>query len=171
MEDISPNSLPRDGSGEFCLIDVRTPAEFAEFHVRGAQNLPLDKISPDSVRALRGAKEVPIYLLCRTGSRAAKAGRLLTDAGFPKVFCVAGGSEACRDSGVECISGERRVISLERQVRIAAGALVLCGVLFGFSLHPGFYGLSAFVGAGLVIAGLTDWCGMALLLARMPWNR
>ncbi len=67
--------------------------------------------------------------------------------------------------------GEVKVISLERQVRIAAGAIVLTGVLLGWRVHPGFFGLSGFVGAGLIFAGITDWCGMGLLIAKAPWNQ
>jgi hypothetical protein len=65
----------------------------------------------------------------------------------------------------------KKVLSLERQVRVAAGLLVLTGVILGTWVHPGFHGLAGFVGAGLVFAGLTDWCGMAMLLAKMPWNQ
>lgn len=83
---------------------------------------------------------------------------------------VEGGTLAWEGAGLPVVRG-RRVISLERQVRIAAGALVVAGVLLGWLVHPAFLGLSAFVGAGLVFAGVTDTCGMGLLLARMPWNR
>ena len=83
---------------------------------------------------------------------------------------VEGGTKACEQAGLPLVRG-KQVISLERQVRIAAGSLVLTGVILGWFVHPIFFGLSAFVGAGLVFAGVTDTCGMGLLLARMPWNR
>ncbi|MCW5559341.1 MAG: DUF2892 domain-containing protein, partial [Verrucomicrobiae bacterium] len=73
-------------------------------------------------------------------------------------------------AGLPVLRGTSRVISLERQVRIAAGTLVVTGTALGYFVHPGFYGLAAFVGAGLVFAGITDFCGMGLLLAKLPWN-
>ena len=84
---------------------------------------------------------------------------------------IEGGILAWEEAGLPAVYGERKVISLERQVRIAAGALVLTGVLLGWLVHPAWLGLAGFVGAGLMFAGITDTCGMAMLLARMPWNR
>ena len=86
------------------------------------------------------------------------------------VVNVEGGTTACVEAGLPVVRG-KKAISLERQVRIAAGLLVLLGVLLGFLVHPVLFGLSAFVGAGLVFAGVTDFCGMGMLLARMPWNQ
>ena len=83
---------------------------------------------------------------------------------------VEGGTLACVEAGLPVVRG-KKAISLERQVRIAAGSLVLLGVLLGWFVHPAFIGLSAFVGAGLVFAGITDTCGMGMMLARMPWNQ
>jgi hypothetical protein len=74
-------------------------------------------------------------------------------------------------AGLPMVRGARGSISLERQVRIGAGTLVLAGVVMGWLIHPAFFGFSAFVGAGLVFAGVTDWCGMGMLLAKMPWNQ
>jgi Protein of unknown function (DUF2892) len=83
---------------------------------------------------------------------------------------VEGGTQACLDLGLPIARGKNS-ISLERQVRIAAGSLVVLGVTLGWFVHPVFFGLAAFVGAGLVFAGVTDTCGMGMLLARMPWNQ
>ena len=83
---------------------------------------------------------------------------------------VEGGTLACVESGLPVVRG-MKAISLERQVRIASGLLVLLGALLGWLVHPAFIGLSAFIGAGLVFAGVTDTCGMGMLLARMPWNQ
>jgi rhodanese-related sulfurtransferase len=89
-----------------------------------------------------------------------------------EVYNVEGGTAAWERAGLQVVRREgRRVISLERQVRIAAGSLVLIGVTLGWLVHPALFGLAAFVGLGLVFAGVTDWCGMGLLLARMPWNQ
>jgi len=80
------------------------------------------------------------------------------------------GSLACVEAGLPVVRG-RKAVSLERQVRIAAGLLVLLGAILGWVVDPAFVGLSAFVGAGLVFAGITDTCGMGIVLARMPWNQ
>jgi hypothetical protein len=87
------------------------------------------------------------------------------------VIVVEGGTDGWVRAGCPVERSDRKTISLERQVRIGAGLLVLLGVAMGFGLHAGYFALSAFVGAGLVVAGITDWCGMGMLLARMPWNR
>jgi rhodanese-related sulfurtransferase len=94
----------------------------------------------------------------------------LQAAGYTNVVNVEGGTKAWDEAGLPVVRGQK-AISLERQVRIAAGTLVLIGALLGYFAHPYWIGLSAFVGAGLIFAGVTDTCGMAMLLARMPWNR
>ena len=84
---------------------------------------------------------------------------------------VEGGTQAWVAAGLPVVKGSKSAISIERQVRIGAGILVLTGVILGSLIHPAFFGLSAFIGAGLVFAGVTNWCGMGLLLAKAPWNR
>jgi rhodanese-related sulfurtransferase len=150
------------------LLDVRTPVEFAEVHVPQARSIPLDELDP---AALNLPKDQPVYLLCRSGQRATKAAEKFANAGFTQPVVIAGGTLAWLDAQLPVTRGQTKVISLERQVRIAAGSLVLIGVLLGWWVHRGFFGLSAFVGAGLVFAGITDYCGMGLLLAKAPWNR
>jgi len=152
--------------GPVALIDVRTPAEFEEMHVAFARNIPLDRLDPQSLSEEAGAA---LYVVCRTGSRGQKACEKLLAAGFVDVMNVQGGTLACAEAGLPVVRGQK-TISLERQVRIAAGSLVLLGIGLGF-LHPVLFGLAGFVGAGLVFSGLSDTCGMGLLLARMPWNR
>ena len=112
-----------------------------------------------------------VYLICRTGSRAAKAAEAFANEGLDQSIIVQGGTEAWINAGLPVERGAAKVISLERQVRIGAGTLVLIGLLLGHFVHPVFIGISAFVGAGLVFAGITDWCGMGLLLAKLPWNK
>jgi rhodanese-related sulfurtransferase len=154
------------------VLDVRTPVEFAEVHVPQARNVPLDELDPAALAGSGQArKDRPVYLLCRSGQRAAKAAEKLAGGGFAEPVVVQGGTVAWVEAHLPVTRGKARVISLERQVRIAAGSLVLIGVVLGWFVHPGFYGLSAFVGAGLVFAGITDFCGMGLLLARFPWNK
>jgi rhodanese-related sulfurtransferase len=153
------------------VIDVRTPVEFAEVHVPQAQNTPLDQLNPEAlVHSGQLPADQPVYLLCRSGGRASKAAEAFLKAGFDHTVVVEGGTLAWIDAGFPVIRGAAKVISLERQVRIVAGLLVVTGVLLAIFIHPYFVGLSAFVGAGLVFAGITDWCGMGLLLAQLPWN-
>ena len=153
------------------LIDVRSPVEFREVHLEVARNVPLDRLDPAALmQDRRGSAGEPVYVLCRSGSRGQKACEKFLHAGFSNVVNVEGGTLACIEAGLPVVRG-KQAISLERQVRIAAGALVLLGVVLGWFVHPAFIGLSAFVGAGLVFAGITDTCGMAMILARMPWNQ
>ena len=158
-------------SGKIDLLDVRTPVEYRELHAADARNVPLDQLDPTALMQTRtGRREGPLYVICRSGSRGQKACEKLVAAGFTNVVNVEGGTTACVEAGLPVVRG-RKAISLERQVRIAAGLLVLLGVLLGWLVHPVLFGLSAFVGAGLVFAGITDFCGMGVLLARMPWNQ
>jgi rhodanese-related sulfurtransferase len=154
------------------LIDVRTPVEFAQVHAASARLVPLDQLDPNTIRANCTNGE-PIYVICKSGARGAKACQRLIDAGVTNVANVQGGTTAWIEAGlpVSRDASGPKVISLERQVRIAAGLLILIGASLGWLVHPVFFGLCAFVGAGLVFAGVTDFCGMGLLLARMPWNR
>ncbi len=153
------------------LLDVRTPAEFEAVHAEGARLMPLDELAPERVIQSRGAQaQEPVYVLCRSGARATKAVERLQRAGLEQVCVIEGGTQAWEAAGLPVVRG-RQTISLERQVRIAAGALVVLGVLLGWLVHPLLYLIAASVGAGLVFAGITDTCGMGMLLARMPWNR
>jgi rhodanese-related sulfurtransferase len=153
------------------LIDVRTPVEFREVHVGIARNVPLDGLDPVTVmNARNGSKDEPLYVVCRSGSRGKRACETFLAAGFTNIVNIEGGTLACVDGGLPVVRG-KKTISLERQVLIAAGLLVLLGALLGWLVHPAFVALAAFVGAGLVFAVITDTCGMGLLLARMPWNQ
>jgi len=154
------------------VIDVRTPLEYAEVHVAEAELVPLDGLNPKALQSAgKVAVDQPVYILCRSGQRATKAAEHFAKEGFSQPVVVAGGTLAWIDAGLPVERSPVKVISLERQVRIAAGALVFTGVALGWFVHPGFFGLSAFVGAGLVFAGVTDWCGMGLLIAKAPWNQ
>jgi rhodanese-related sulfurtransferase len=153
------------------LIDVRTPVEFREVHVEIARNIPLDQLDVATlVQAHNGSADEPLYFICRAGSRGQQACEKFLKAGFPNAVNVEGGTMACVEAGLPIVRG-KKAVSLERQVRIAAGSLVLLGALLGWFVNPVFIGLSIFVGAGLVFAGITDTCGMGMILARMPWNK
>jgi rhodanese-related sulfurtransferase len=169
---ISPQSLAElCKAGRIDLIDVRTPVEFREVHVEHARNVPLDRLDPAAVvQGRNGRRDELLYVICRSGSRGRQACEKFLAAGFTNVVNVEGGTLACVEAGLPVVRG-KKAISLERQVRIAAGSLVLLGVLLGWLVHTAFLGLSAFVGAGLVFAGVTDTCGLGMMLARMPWNQ
>ena len=153
------------------MIDVRTPVEFAEVHVPQAHNVPLDQFDPKNLLASgQVLKDQPVYLFCRSGGRASKAADKFAKEGLANAVVVEGGTLAWIEAGLPVARSTLKVMSLERQVRIVAGSLVLAGVLLAIFVHPYFIGLSAFVGAGLIFAGITDWCGMGLLLAKLPWN-
>ena len=170
---ITPKELAelcKDGK-KIDLIDVRTPVEYREVHVEGARNVPLDQLDPAALmQARNGSTNEPLYLICRSGSRGQQAREKFLKAGFSNVVNVEGGTMACVEAGLPIIRG-KKAISLERQVRIAAGSLVVLGAVLGWFVDPAFVGLSAFVGAGLLFAGITDTCGMGMILARMPWNQ
>lgn len=169
---ISPQQLSQvvnSGSG-VDLIDVRTPAEFREMHVTFARNLPLDQLDAGRFVAGRNGASPPLYVICRSGSRGKMACEKFLAAGYTNVMNVEGGTLAWEQAGLP-VSRGKKTISLERQVRIAAGSLVLTGAILGVLVSPYWIALSAFVGAGLIFAGVTDTCGMGMLLARMPWNQ
>lgn len=146
--------------GPVTLIDVRTPAEFREIHAEGATSMPLDRLDPSAF-----APGAPVYLICKSDERSRMAAAKVPDA-----VVVEGGTVAWEKSGLPVVRG-KKTWALERQVRLVAGLLVLIGVALGWFVHPYLFGLAAFVGAGLTFSGLTNFCGMGLLLARMPWNR
>jgi rhodanese-related sulfurtransferase len=153
------------------IIDVRTPTEYRELHVAQARNVPLDQLDQRTMAEARAAsRQAPLYVICRSGGRARQACEKFLSFGDANVINVEGGTLAWADCGLPVVRGQKTV-SLERQVRIAAGSLVLLGAALGWFVHPAFFVLAAFVGAGLVFSGVTDTCGMGLLLARMPWNR
>ncbi len=151
------------------LIDVRTPGEYRGQHASGAINLPLDSITAESVKsATDGATE--IYVICQGGGRSQKACEKLQAEGMTNLTNVAGGTNAWVEAQLPVDAG-KGVISIERQVRIGAGLMVFIGVLLGAFVNPLWLILPGFVGAGLTFAGITDFCGMGLVLAKMPWNK
>jgi rhodanese-related sulfurtransferase len=157
----------RLGNSEISLIDVRTPAEFGGLHAKGAINYPIESLKLESIPF---SKEEEIHVICQSGGRSMKVCQKLKAAGFTHVVNVEGGTSAWHAAGLPVVEG-KKVMSLERQVRIAAGSLVVIGAAVGHFVHPGGFALSAFIGAGLVFAGVTDTCGMGMMIAKMPWNQ
>ncbi len=156
------------------IIDVRSPGEYNAGHIRGAKLWPLEELRPESLGTqLNGQGRDPeknIYLTCQSGFRATQAAQRLVNAGFLDVKVVDGGTQAWARAGLPIIR-RGSTISIERQVQITIGSLIVLKVFFGFTVHELFFALAALIGSGLIVAGITRWCGMAQLIARMPWNR
>jgi rhodanese-related sulfurtransferase len=132
--------------------------------------VPLDRLDARQIAAGRPVPSLePLYVICLSGSRGRQACDRLATAGLNAIN-VEGGTLAWVAAGLAVVRG-KTTISLERQVRIAAGLLVVLGSALGYFVHPYLIALAAFIGAGLVFAGITDTCGMGMLLARMPWNQ
>jgi rhodanese-related sulfurtransferase len=153
----------------YCVVDVRDPHEFAAGS-EAALCLPVTTITAETASAFAkqnnlGADKT-VVLLCARGMRAAQAAERLRPL-LPNPIAIVEGGRAA----LAAATGERQPVSIERQVRIAAGSLVLLGILASLLIHPAGILLSIFVGAGLVFAGITDWCGLGLLMMKMPWNR
>lgn len=160
----------RLGQGTGVLIDVRTPAEFREVHAEGAINRPLDSLSPETVTREDVDDDRQILVICRSGNRSAQACRQFSDRGIHRAVSIDGGTQAWEAAGLPVVRG-RKTISLDRQMRITAGSLVVLGAIVGALIHPAGYAVSALIGAGLVYAGASDTCPMSSMLAKMPWNR
>lgn len=168
FETVSPRSIhDRLAAGEsIALIDVRSPAEFRAVHATGARNVPLDRLDPATLNA------GPVAFVCQSGARSQQAATKAVAAGVATIYSIDGGTAAWEKAGLSVDrSASAGPISMERQVRIAAGALVFFGVLLAWTVHPAFATLPLFVGGGLVFSGVTNTCGMARALALMPWNR
>ncbi len=150
------------------IIDVRTPGEFATEHVANSILLTVDSIEENLEKVM--AIPAPRLLMCQSGNRASNAQKILEKHHIFGTMVIVGGMNAYRTvAGSELIKNRKRM-SLERQVRITAGILILVGL--GLSMvNQGFLFLSAFVGCGLIFAGITDYCGMGMILAKMPWNK
>jgi rhodanese-related sulfurtransferase len=161
------NELLETG-GECQVIDVREYSEFNTERIADAQLMPLSNFEKHAAEIDHSK---PVYLMCRSGNRARRAAEKLAAKGFTDIHVVEGGMTAWAGADLPVIRGGSNVWSLERQVRFTAGLLVLAGVALGFVLSPYLFILSGFVGAGLVFSAVTDTCGMAMVLARMPWNK
>lgn len=156
------------------IVDLRTHAEVANEHLENCVHIPVQDLNEERLQqAMKDngfTDQHSVFLLCQSGKRAQMAADKLSHVEDLSLVILEGGLNAIKQEGVKVKSGKSNVISLERQVRISAGVLTMLGIALGFTLHPGFFLLSGFVGAGLTFAGITDNCAMGLMLARMPWN-
>jgi rhodanese-related sulfurtransferase len=151
------------------IIDVRTPAEFESVHIPGSYNVPLDLLAEHREELTRSVDK-PVVLVCGSGIRASQADSSLRQAGLESITVLDGGINAWEQRGGEVVRGVQKW-SLERQVRLVAGSLVLAGALGGLLLWRPLTFISLFVGGGLTFAGITNTCGMANLLSKLPYNQ
>lgn len=170
---ISPKELADlcGKAGAIDLIDVRTPMEFQEVHATVARNVPLDQLDPAAVwKSRQCGADAPLYVICRSGSRGQQACQKFLQAGFTSVVNVEGGTLAWDKCGLPVQRG-KKAVSLQRQVQMIAGSLIILGVVLGWTVHTAWSALSLAMGAGLFMTGVTDSCLMGMMLAKMPWNR
>jgi rhodanese-related sulfurtransferase len=168
LKTISPEfaaQLMRDGA---VLVDVREADEHARERIPGARHHALSRL--DAEHPARPGDDILIFH-CRSGARTQAHAPRLAGSGECETYILEGGIDAWKKAGLPVALDRRQPIELMRQVQIAAGSLALAGVVLGWLVAPEFYLLSGFVGAGLTLAGVTGFCGMARLLALMPWNR
>jgi rhodanese-related sulfurtransferase len=149
------------------LIDVRSAREFDEGHLPGAINMPLEQVESRLQDMDHGKRAV---LLCQSGRRAGICHEILSRH-RDDLAVLEGGTTAWVQAGMPVVKTTANRLPLIRQVQIGAGSLVLLGTLLGAFVNPLWLLLSGFVGTGLLTAGTTGFCGMAVLLERMPWNR
>jgi rhodanese-related sulfurtransferase len=151
------------------LLDVRTPGEYEAVHIRGAYNVPLDQLGEHG-EEIRANVTDPVVLICQSGARARKAEEALNQCSMTNLHVLDGGVNGWVAAGEPVERGAKRM-SLERQVRIVAGVMAAAGGVLALAVSPLFAVIPAFVGSGLVFAGVTDTCGMGLALSRLPYNR
>lgn len=152
------------------LIDVRTPVEHEEMHITGSTLMPLDRLDPAAVKStITGTRQT--VLICRSGKRAEQAYQKLKAAGCENLVILDGGVLAWESENFPLERGQRKILPLMRQVQLVIGLLALAGSLLALTVDKNFALLPAFLGAGLTMAGATGWCGLAILLSKMPWNQ
>ena len=148
------------------LVDIRNPDEYVRRHIEGARNLPLGQLSGNPAPG-----QYPVIFYCLSGARTQHNVAVLSAVCAGHGYLLEGGLQGWQQAGLPVVEDRRQPMEIMRQVQIAAGSLILLGCVLGASVTPGFYLISAFVGAGLVFAGISGFCGMAKVLAKMPWNR
>lgn len=155
-------------SGRYHLIDIREPDEYAREHIPGAVSLPLSRAAAADVKLEAGRTAV---FHCKSGMRTETNCAMLAERVEGEALILEGGIEAWKKAGLPVTANAKAPLPMNRQVQITAGLLVLTGAVVGTFVHPAGYALSGFVGAGLTFAGISGWCGMANVLALMPWNQ
>jgi len=151
------------------LIDVRTPVEHEEMRIAGSRLMPLDRLDPAEVKAAAGAGQC--VLICQSGKRAERAFEKLQAAGCGNLAILEGGVAAWESADLPLERSARKRLPLMRQVQLIIGVLALTSSILALTVNRNFALIPAFLGAGLTLAGSTGWCGLAILLSKMPWNK
>lgn len=165
---ILPSELKSMLSTGCCLVDVREPVEHAEEHIVGAKLIPLGQLEK---RAAEIDRRAPVVVMCRSGKRGMEALKKLESLGINEVRNLEGGILAWKAAGLPLGKSEKKVFPLMQQVQLTIGLGVLTGAILALTVNPNWVFLCAFFGAGLTMAGSTGWCGLAILMSKMPWNR
>lgn len=155
-------------AGDAVLVDVREPGMHAAERIAEARSVPLGTLDPARLPAAPGQR---VVFHCEIGVASATAARRAMEAGRADVYNLAGGISAWKDAGLPVERDRNAPLPIIRQVQIVAGSLVVVGTVLGAAVSPWFLLLSGFVGAGLVFAGATGFCGMAAVLLKLPHNR
>ena len=165
--EISPQQAAQND--QLYKVDVRQAFEYQFVHAQGAVNMPLDKLDPAVIKEQAGDRQ--IALLCQGGDRARQAASKLSQAGVDNHVVITGGTAAWQAASLPVNQSAKPGMSVDRQMRMIAGSLVLTGALLAQFAHPGFIWLSGGVGFGLFMAGVTGVCPMIGFLGLMPWNK
>jgi len=165
----APEFIARHLSSSLQIIDLRTPGENATEALPNTTLIPVNELTIKNLHTSTKSDQ-PVYFLCQSGKRADIACNKMRGCNR-ELYIIEGGLNALKNADLEPVKGNKNVMSVERQVRICAGSLVILGCILGVAVAPELFSISAFVGAGLVFAGITDTCAMGLALAKMPWNK
>lgn len=161
-------ALTTQSSTHATFIDIREPDEFAREHIAGSINVPAAKLTQFDFCAL--PTDILVFL-CAAGNRTKSAQQAIEQCGKQQIFCLQGGLAQWKQCGHATVVDRKAPLPIIRQVHITAGLLIITGIILSHVVHPQFVYLSAFVGCGLLFAGMTGWCGMAKLLQHLPYNR
>lgn len=168
LASIDPKTLQsRLKDGDVTLVDIREPDEFAREHIAGATSMPLSQIENARIAV---QPEGMVVFHCRSGMRTSANCERLASRVVGAAYLLDGGLDAWKAAGLEVVANRKAPLELNRQVQITIGVLMLAGVALTLLVDPVFIAAPAFLGAGLLFAGLSGWCGMARLLAFAPWN-
>jgi rhodanese-related sulfurtransferase len=166
-----PTNAVAAGECDTLLVDVREPAEYHAEKIENAHNVPLSQLNKEKLESLN-PEQKKIIFYCQSGRRSAMACKKVKDLNTTSDVCdLTGGISAWKAEQLPVMSSPQKLLPLDRQVQLLIGSLILLGVILGYFLHPSLLLLSAMMGAGLINAGLTGWCGLARLIARLPWNQ
>jgi len=165
---ILPSELESLMSTGCCLVDVREPVEHNEEHITGSKLIPLGQLEQ---RVSEIDRSAPVVIMCRSGKRGSEGMKKLHALGFTNVRNLEGGILGWKAAGLQVARSGKKILPLMQQVQVTIGSGVLTGAILALTVNPNWVLLSAFFGAGLVFAGSTGWCGLAILMSKMPWNR